>query len=391
MNTQPRIANLAALSLGGFIALSILMRLVLPFGDEPDYSVKAFKILDGVDFSLIRVIADLLRIELDFVSHCQISARPLGLFANIDASNCFEPVYIQFLRLISTLITTIPLIVFISRPKMLRRVYKDEVSRKKAILRMHCVLAALPFPGMIYFLGLISVEHYTVIIGLLGFVFLDRFRIIIPLMACSSLFDFGNTIVASFFFLNLYLVDRIDKGTVPRLLIVGYGVTVAVVLMVSGVSILQSSFFQFGELAKKSNAIYYALSYGSASVSAEKYNILLRPLMTISSLVLITPAYVKAPAAFLALTLWFVQSTLSRSPNKDKVRIRTSYWYFGAALFSICLCAITLPIYAYGKYYAICLPALLGIFVAKQGAQRVILYSAGLSIVTILNILVFWL
>lgn len=391
MSINHRIPKLAALSLILFFVSSVMLRLVLPFGDEPDYTIKVFKIAEGVDFSFVSVISRLFSVELDLASNCIISARPFGVVAQIEAKSCFEPIHIQFIRLLSVLITVVPLALLVANPSLLLKIYSEGVSRKEALFRAQCVLASLPFPGMVYFLGLLSVEHFTLIIGLLGFVFCDRIRILIPLLACSTFFDFGNTIVAAFFFLNLYILKQLGKGLFSRILVSVYSIGLVILFMVSGINILNFSIFQVGGLASKSEAIYYALSYGSQADLVEKYNIMLRPIISISSLVLITPAYIKAPAAFLAMLLWFVQWCLKSGRGGDSARLKASSLYFWAAIFTILLVTTTLPTYAYGKYYALCIPALLSIFVAKQGAQSVTLYASGLTLVTSFNILLFWL
>lgn len=385
-----RIPKLAVVSLVAFFTLSVMLRFVLPFGDEPDYNVKIFKIESRADFSFVTYFFWIFDIDFDLKSKCITSSSPFSIYSNIDNISCFEPIHVKFFRILSLVITIPPLVLLLSNRRLFKKVYPENTPNKEALFRAHCVFASLPFPGMIYFLGLLSVEHFTLVLGLIGFVFFDRIFILTVILICSAAFDAGNTTVAAFFFLNLNIFRMLSKNTASRLLVITYAISLPIALWVTGLDILNLSLFKVGLLEGKSNSIYQALSYGSASMVAEKYNILFRPVITIASLALVTPAYIKAPLSLLALMIWFLKWSLESSKIENSLKVRSSLLYFSTAIFTIFIFSTTLPIYAYGKYYALCIPSLLSIFVAAHGLKRTIFFSVGLTLLTFINILIFW-
>ena len=89
-----------------FLFLSFLGRLVFPFGDEPDFSVRAPNLIFGEPawWNPYFFLKDILH-ELQYISNCKIESSPLSLIQKIDSTTCFEEVNQSLHRLLITFFT----------------------------------------------------------------------------------------------------------------------------------------------------------------------------------------------------------------------------------------------------------------------------------------------
>ncbi|AOT09694.1 hypothetical protein [Pseudoalteromonas luteoviolacea] len=331
-----------------FVILSGAYRAVLPFGDEPDFDVRAQQLVLGEHsiWSPYNWFSSLYS-QMQYSSFCKIEATATSPSADIDEMSCTEQFEQRVIRWLLMLFLCIPLII-----SSVFYLFKEE---RADDFERNCVLAtSLVFPGVIYYLGVFSIEQLTLITSLLCFVFWRHKTILFCLISIVLLLDFGNGIVVLLFVAMLIFYSYIHKQFGLKFCV--YMMFGQVVLCyVIGYSIL--GYTQgFAPLAEKSQSMYRLLESGGL---VEKYPVILRPIITYMTLIFFTPAYLKAPIvyAIFGCACLFMGRRIYRTLQEKKVE-----QYEKIVLQS--MVAITLivsfvfffPNYANGKYYVFLIP-----------------------------------
>lgn len=272
-----------------FIIFVFLGRILFPYGDEPDFSVRAYNLLVEDHpvwspyywFSLIMQRADLTAV-------CNIDAQPLSLWAKI-YGDCREPVWQYFARVGVTIIVS--LLVFI--PVIFRGDFfsKFIFREEKSIVngKLNALALAMISPGVIYYSGVIALEQLVLILSFLVFLLTKNILLSVCLVLLIISIDLGNglvvgALVVSLFFSNLFFKkNKIKKIIFSVFLVVAFFYFISYFFL--------EYFQRFGLFVEKSDAIYASMISENSVV--DKYPKILRPVVTYMTWVFHTANYVK--------------------------------------------------------------------------------------------------
>ncbi|MCO6356693.1 hypothetical protein GBO14_18390 [Pseudoalteromonas shioyasakiensis] len=360
-----------------FFILSVSYRLLLPFGDEPDFTVRAPDLLSSEYFfwspyGLLSLFFDGGAIQ----AFCKINASPFSLSAQIDLASCKEPLSQALIRWLVVILVTLPLFIFC----FIR--YRSDGGNTYG---KDALLLSIIFPGTIYYLGVFSHEQLSLVLSLLIIV-TWRFKLA-TLMLCTliSAVDLGNSVVVIFFVVSLYFY-----GFITRV----YSVRVSVIIMVIQVFLcflLGHELLYFtssiGFLEGKSVAMYELLN---SSGLAEKYPVILRPIITFMTFIFFTPAFIKVPLAYVfsAAGLFYLSKKLAFKMKFDRgSTIVIDFLQMMVALSCILSFVFMFPNYSNAKYYIFLLPFLFQFFLHVTDIKKFYLFVLFLNLLILLHLM----
>lgn len=377
-----------------FIVLSLAARVLYPFGDEPDFTVRAPSlVLSGHSWwSPYYWLSGLLS-QLDYSSNCIIYSTPLSLTQEIDRTTCTQNTWQIVLRLIITVTVAMPLLLavtfrknFVSLTKLLR--YK--LSHTEWNERLNILSLTLVFPGFIYFFGVLAEEQYVLMLSTLVFLLWGNTYILMFLLFLIAATDIGNFLVVSYFAALLFSLEKIINK-LKILYILSIFLLLTIIFAVLNFYIIEQ-LSNIAFFAEKSTSIIDA--YQDSDV-IKKYPVYLRPAITAMSFVLFTPAYVKSLLAYIiffsmilyTLSIYknqFFTSYKSKNTTSlayKELKIKTAYFIIAFA--SIITLISILPNYSNGKYYIFLMPFLL------LPAYKIFKKESILKFMVLINIIIF--
>ena len=339
------------------ILISFFARFLFPFADEPDWTVRAPEVIFGnhVFWSPYYIFQNWLSgLDINQIK-CQVQASPKSLFAFIP-SLCTENLYQGFVRWVLELFILIPMFLII----VFRRSFISFMSVLGVRLtfnewnqRIDALALSLLFPGMLYYLGVLSVEQLHLIVALYIFLFWGFWGLLSGTVVLLLSVDLGNTIVVMFFIVGLWFLTHLRES--------GRGFYFFSITMLIGLTyVFGLQFFDLflniglltGALEQKSEAMMSALD-GSELLT--KYPVILRPIITFMTFVFLTPSGVKVPLLYILFAITFSFITLKVIKEKDKKC--DVYWFSPIAI--IVFFVVLFPTYNNAKYYIFMLPFLI--------------------------------
>jgi len=388
--SAPRFSRYGLYCVLSFFIWTVLLRVVLPFGDEPDFGVRAIELVEGYHPFWVPYhwLGELLN-ELQVESHCEVHASQTTIFGYIESTYCKQGFEQIFYRVVITLACCAPLFFVVVHRRALHKVLQVFRLRLKANElneRLDALGISLLIPGMIYYLGLLSHEQFTLVISLFISVVWGNWILVLGLATFTSVLDLGNGAVifgflAIYFFVSLIWKSFGLKGLV--IFIIGGGVSAIIVSheFMKHVQVLPL-------LMERAEAIYVK------SLTAdflEKYPIVLRPVITFITGVFMTPTGIKAApvqlmfAVAIAVGLVRLRKRLQQKMKLVATESNQSQQLtgdisgarlmpFAAALTTIIFFTFMLPDYANAKYYMFLAPFLVLPFMLVFGRRSLHLF-----------------
>lgn len=349
------------------ISLYLMSRLLIPYGDEPDWSIRSLELIamsESVWAPYYHVSSWIHGITVE-PSGCLIEASATTIRGHF-SSGCFSHVSDNFIRLFITFFVVSPIIVLIFfKQTLLNSGIFGASNDVKTSLRFDALFLSLFFPGVVYYLGVFSPEQLSLVICLLLIIFYDKLILAFALFLLASLVDFGNALV----FLLFYLYFRGSLGIVRRLGLRAFlisSIFLILLALIAGYVVL-SVFESYGPylgtilapVLGKASAIFESLEQGGY---AEKYPVFFRPLITYMSIIFLLPSGFKAVSAILFTTaciltfglLFFVNRTYKSKTVSPEV-----YLFLLCPVFFVCMMTFLIPNYAFAKYYIFTMPFVL--------------------------------
>jgi hypothetical protein len=337
-----------------FCILALAYRVTLPFGDEPDFTVRALELVE-VEFPAWTPyywLSGWLQ-HLNVFSSCVIIASPTEVLAQIDGANCGEGMSQVLGRTLLMVLLASPVLLVVAWRGVGLAVLRATVKGQSAELnqRIDALGLSLLVPGMIFYLGLLSHEQLTLLISLFVFFFWGNWFIVTGLLALIGSLDLGNAVIVVAFL----VIHAVISGAVAMLGLKWATVMVGGLLAsvyVSGVEGLTYINYLF-LLESKADAIQQK-SLGADFF--DKYPLILRPVITFMTGIFMTPSGVKVFPLYVVYGVGLLVMIN---------RLRKSH---GAGpLLSAMLSVITtimfftfmLPDYANAKYYIFLAPFIL--------------------------------
>ncbi len=381
-----RISFFGLLCILMFFATSLLGRFLFPFGDEPDFTVRAPQVLIGDHFFWSPYyVFSYLSDSFDMVSQCEIVATPFSFGAKIDLSSCFKSFEQVLIRWGATVSIIFPIIIVV----VSRLSYDKDLKESSMILKQSALGLSILFPSMVFYLGVFAEEQFTLVLSLLIFYFWDNKLIVLLLISLITLVDLGNSVVVITFVLSAWFYLWLSRL---------YGVKKMVYLMLAQVFIFYIMGFKVLELtagipviADKSNAMFELLSGGSFT---EKYPVILRPVITFMTFVFFSPAFVKVPLIYFvfSLTLAYASKKL-RSYSLKQVEYHTGFndslILSCVAITSILSYVFMFPNYSNAKYYVFLLPFFIHTYLYVFSRNKLFLYFIAMNLVLHVHLILF--
>jgi len=383
------ISRVVALKFGSlcsllFIFFSLLGRVLFPFGDEPDFTVRAPRVLNNEHpfWSPYYMFSDLIS-YLNISPKCEINSSPLSLVSSIDLSSCSESYGQILIRWVLTICIVFVLFILTT--------FLWKSSNKKSLNQLIHVKTTMSltllFPGCIYYLGVLAEEQFALVLSLLIYYFWKKRVIVLILISMIAYVDFGNSIVVVFFVFSSWfyviLLSFFREKTVYCLMFIQ-----VIFAYILGYSILEYASY-IDIISGKSSAMLSSIEGGGF---ADKYPVLLRPAITFMSMIFFTPAYIKAPALYLAvaggLLFGFIKyfqknSGYRASQSGEKVVLLVN----GVAL--ILSLVFMFPTYGNAKYYVFLVPFFISFFLLVFERKRLLLFFSASNILLYLHLIVY--
>lgn len=382
-----RLSKFGLLIVLSFAFLSLAARFLYPFADEPDWTVRAPSVLFGdhpfwSPYYIFRNWLNTLSIDN---SVCAVQASPMSLWAHIP-NQCSENFEQIIIRWVLTLFILMPmLLIIVLRQAFIRfmSVLHVRLSYNEWNNRIDALALSLLFPGMLFYLGVLSLEQLHLIAALYIFLFWGFWFLIFSLLVIMLSIDLGNSVVAIFFIGALWFFTHFSNNGrkklflfISLLLCLAYFVNFKILD-----ALLNISFVTVG-ITQKSLAMLSALD-GSELLT--KYPIFLRPIISFMSFVFLTPTGVKAPLLYVLFSLYFVGITLKviekRNNNVDVI------WFIPIAV--IVFFVISFPTYSNAKYYIFMLPFLIYVSLLFFNKRNIFLFFLAANTFVFLHLILY--
>jgi hypothetical protein len=335
------------------IVLIFIGRFLFPFGDEPDWSVRAPQLLFGEHpiWSPYYLFSEWFNYLDINASRCQINAGALSLWATISAS-CSDGLIQIIIRWITTLIILSPMFLII----MFRRqfikfanTFNLKLSDKEWNLRIDSLAISMILPGMIYYLGVLSLEQLHLSVALYIFLFWGFWLPILGFLAILFSIDFGNSMVVLAFVSLMILFTRIRRLNrtwffLGLLSLISF----AWIFDYHLLELLHLDFLPDILLSKSESIIN---SYNTSDLLT-KYPVYLRPVITIMTSVFFTPSGIKVPLLYILFVFFTLILSLKALQSRNgNIEI---FWFVPISI--VLFFIFIFPTYVNAKYYIFMIP-----------------------------------
>lgn len=398
--SAPRFSQYGLYCVLSFLTWTVLLRVALPFGDEPDFGVRAVELVEGYHPFWVPYywLGELLN-ELQVDSHCVVEASPTTILGYIDSTFCKQSLDQIFYRIVLTVVCSAPLIFVVVYRRALHKILRFFRLRLKANElneRLDALGTTLLIPGMVFYLGLLSHEQFSLVISLLIVVVWGNWILVLGLATFTSVLDLGNGAVV-FGFLAIYFIASLIWRYFGRKGLVIFVIGVAVNAFIGGHELMRHAQVM-PLLTERAEAIYVK------SLTADfldKYPIILRPVITFITGTFMTPTGIKAVPVQLMFAVAIVVGLVRLRKRQQQIKIfipmrrnqpqqptreisGARLLPFVAALTTIISFTFMLPDYANAKYYMFLAPFLALPFMLVFSRQsRILFMNASCAIVLV--------
>lgn len=370
-----------------FFFFLLISRVLFPFADEPDWTVRAPRVLFGEHpvWSPYYFFSDFLSQLNIQASTCKPMAGALSIWAEISRS-CIENIEGIVIRFSVTLFIIFPIIIIAVFRRLFIRLMSLvnlRLSEEEWNYRIDSLALTIIFPGVLYYLGVLAEEQFFLVVALYVFLFWGFLLPLFFLFIVLSSIDFGNAIVVLFFILSMAFFSKVRD--LNRNLFFVFSMSFLAFAFFVGYQFLELftkiSFLGDG-LSSKSDAMYRALD---GSYLVEKYPVILRPFITFMSFIFMTPSGVKVPVLYVVIGFFIFKLTLKVFRSKN--RVLDIYWFI--SIVSIAFFVFLFPSYGNAKYYVFMMPFLVYVSLRFYSRNSVFVFFISSSLFVFLNLLLY--
>lgn len=356
-----------------FVILTFIMRLVLPFGSEPDFNHRISVILFANDSYLAEFLKMFYK-GYSWQQKCEVSYGMSDIYGSISNFSCGEDFYLKINRWL--LQNTLFFLVVIFGGGVKHWAGIDGRKKYTAIL-LSCL-----FPSMIYYTGVAAEEQIALFISLFIIFFINRPLFLLVLVYFTYQVEVGSTIVITLFIVTYLSLSWLESKFSLRL---SEFISIAAmcVCLAFGISLL-SLLFYIPMVGEKMQSIHYAYTMTSYADVTNKYPIFFRPVITFLSATFMTSDGVKAIVLYpIAAYVLYVLLKVSRR-NEDK---HNYILLLSVLTFATCTLFV-LPGYSNAKYYIFTLPFIFKVALDYFGFYKVFSFSVLSTLIVILSLVI---
>lgn len=372
-----------------FLILALIGRFLFPFGDEPDWIVRAPRVvsLEHPFWSPYFLFDSVLSSFNINSSLCTVDAGAKSIWGFIPES-CNEEVEQVIYRWL--------LIVFISSPVFFLLVFRKYyfnlmdivgASQRQCDLdrRLDAVVLSMVFSGFIYYLGVLAEEQLYLFVALYVFLFWGVRFLIFSIVVLLAFIDFGNTVVVvAFIFFAYFFYFVINKYSKYSL----YFLSVLIALFALAVGyiflelITKLSFFSDTLLQDKASAMHNAFETGH---HIDKYPVLLRPVITFMSTVFMPPSGLKVPLLYVFCFVAFINVFYSTY----KLGSAVEHVFLVSSVTTVLFFVYLFPTYGNAKYYMFVFPFFIYVALGFFDKYKIFLFFVSSSFFVFLSLFAF--
>ncbi|PTO78186.1 hypothetical protein [Vibrio splendidus] len=348
-----------------FIIFSVLFRVFLPFGDEPDFTVRAPRfVLEQPDF--LSPYLTIINSGLDYITECQIETTLIIFMSSVDFDSCMQDSYQVSIRLFNQFILmVIPWLCLIFRSYIYAVINecREVVDRKLDALSISFLTSSF-----IYYYGVLGWEQLLLLLSAITFLLFNNRIMLVLLLAWIITIDLGDSVLVIYSIAIFYGYEFLAKKLgVKKIILVA--LLIVCISLILGTSLI-GVFSHVGMLADKADAISSAYEHTELR---DKYPIYLRPVITFLTLVLYLPSGVKAIFAilFVATCVCYIAMHVV---NRYKTIDIHDFCYLATFVTVILSVVFILPGYANGKYYVFMLPMFYYFILSNFSKKNVLVF-----------------
>jgi hypothetical protein len=326
-----------------YVVLASIYRFLLPFGDEPDFQFRLNLILEK--------------------QHLFYS--PYYYFQNILKSlnwNSDEYFLKNIFRLGILIFSLLPLfLILLFKKQFINKMmfYDNKILYIEWRRRIDALSLTLLFPSILFYLGVLAEEHFTLILSLYIFLFWNFKKIVTLLLLLMGFIDLGNSLIVLFFIFLVIYFKYINKFG-SRIMIYNMLIFILIAYLLGLELINYISMIPVFE--EKASFIYEQYTTTHVAISS-KYPSFIRPFITIMSGVFWLPsnffAFYLYPFYFLILFYLNIKSLGLINKVNVSVDIKNNLRLFLSSMSFIFIAPLIVNGFSVAKYYVFLIPFIL--------------------------------
>lgn len=381
--------NQASILLSALI-FGLLLRILIPLSDEPDYLIRVDAIFNSYFkiWSPFIVVPDSQKKLMMDIS-CEITASIPGLYYKIDGNFCKSDVSTIAYRCLVFSVHLVSIGIFLG---LLSHRRKCDNSLVGSQLHINSTFLTVLMPAYLYYISAFSFEAWALIFSTLAIFMLHRPLLYLLIGLYIYIYDSGSALLILSFFTFRFLLKSILHSIGGKAALFTLGASVGV-LYFSGTWIIQNA----GGLAKFSSELAgLTAAYNSdrGIDIIEKYPLIARPVITFLTFCFMTPAQMFLMPLTI-ITGYLLLREISASKRYLKTGFgcggsfdRDMYFEFYCALAFIVSSIFILPGYASAKYYMFLGPILISPIVFRYGLYKPFLFFVIANLLIIIMFIV---
>ena len=352
-----------------FICLSFCFLVLIPFGDEPDFWIRARDYVQNKKsyeewwspFLNIKpaILFTYFSSNLNYTSHCHVGSNPLEIFTYVNPNKCTQNDYQIIIRTLINQLIIIPFVFLFLILKSQRYFNLNRINE-----RIDIFFISIIFPSYIYYHNLMSQEQFIYLLSLILFVFWNNLIISLIIIFLASAIDFGSSIFLIFIFIFYNSLLMLNKKKELNTKIFFILISSILLSYITGYKLL-GFFLKYDLLSflpPINTFIENIHNHHVANGFIDKYPVFLRPIITYFSFIFFTPGFLKSYILIVFITLLilyvFKKILFLKRKSDENIKFKIDEYLFDIVIVtsSIIFFVFLLPAYSNFKYYIILIP-----------------------------------
>jgi hypothetical protein len=358
-----------------FLVTFIIFRVILPYGDEPDYiykyqlyifNIEGLNYINTTDYS--QSITCNSRNIIGTIFEPIMRIKPF--FCNNSVTDILERVSIGFV--LNILYFTIIFILFKNKKKLKYL----KIEKGLTDINMHIFFCSLIYPSVIYHLGMRSNEVFLFYLILLFFLIWNSYLLSYLLGFLTILIDVGNGLVffmfINYFYLFRYLVSFIK---LKKILYFHFALFFILILFHEPLRLAFASFLD------SINTTYLFPDFNQYKNSISKYVLrddrlyetanIFKLFIAYASFIFFTPAYLKSTILFILMSclFFYIFLIMMGFVSNKKYKFVTENKFYNEYITNVIICIfftlliiLVVPTFAFIRYYLFIYPFIFSLF-----------------------------
>lgn len=380
-----------------FIFFLFLYRYLLPFGDEPDFWIRAKSFVEGV--SLPDTPYNILKLDfLNFIFNkadylnlkCQFFNHPFTIWPKISHSLCTPNIKQIIIRVSITLILSTPLFLYLFYKYISYKLGYSSSHKLKNTSEI--VFLCLFTPSVLFHIGFLSIESFILSISFILILAEKDFFIVIIALLIIFLSDFGQFLIVSL----AYIIILISKFYYHHFKLVYF-----YIFLISFIFIALSIKFIF-----INDIIFYISSFKIDFLDyiarnlrhilnfKDSYPTILRPIITYMGFVFYTPFFIKIIPLYILFTLailiklydYYFYSFIN---NSSKDLLNENFFVTSNLIITVILIVIIFPPFSQAKYYIFIFPIIYKFLLTFTPFKNIMIFLMISNLLVFISLILF--